>query len=199
MPPIRLVIGLGNPGKEYARTRHNAGFMVLDLLAERWGAGWKNWQGRALVAAKPGSDPSVLLVKPQTYMNNSGLPARELAAYHRIPAEDILAVIDDFCLPLGTLRLRRSGSGGGHNGLDSLIEHLNTSAFPRLRLGIGPVPPRIDPADFVLSLFPSAEETTVRKMTEEAAEVVENIIATGFDAAASRMSLRAPEPGKNEL
>ena len=131
-----LVVGLGNPGSRYAGTRHNAGFMVVDELARRWGIGPRDWhkKGEALYALD--REHSAILVKPQSYMNLSGRPVLSLATFYKVPPERILIVVDDLDLPFGTLRMRASGSSGGHNGLKSLIEVLG-AAFPRLRIGIG--------------------------------------------------------------
>ena len=131
-----LVVGLGNPGSRYAGTRHNAGFMVVDELARRWGIGPRDWhkKGEALYAL--GREHNAILAKPQSYMNLSGRPVLSLATFYKVPPERILIVVDDLDLPFGTLRMRASGSSGGHNGLKSLIEVLG-QGFPRLRIGIG--------------------------------------------------------------
>ncbi|MHB9154107.1 MAG: aminoacyl-tRNA hydrolase [Endomicrobiales bacterium] len=186
MPEIKLVVGLGNPGKEYEDTRHNIGFKAVDLLAEEGRAEWKNWSGLAVIA-KPVQDTPVLLAKPMTYMNNSGLVVKQIGDYYRFSVQEILVVMDDFSLPLGSLRLRRRGSAGGHNGLCSIIEHLGSSDFARLRLGIGPVPPGRDPADFVLAKFGSAEKAVVEEMVKEAARTVEKVLSEGFEKTVSRM------------
>src|SRR3989339_993962 len=135
---LKLIVGLGNPGDKYALTRHNLGFRVADELARRWGCSWKNWKGVALAASSADAGRAQLF-KPQTYMNNSGQPLLEYLAYHNILPGEIIVVLDDFSLPLGKLRLRNSGSAGGHNGLSSVIAHCGTDAVARLRLGIGPV------------------------------------------------------------
>ena len=187
MPGIKLIVGLGNPGRDYEHTRHNIGFETLDLLAEKQKAGWRKWSGCASVAS-PGEWQPLLLAKPQQCMNNSGEAVRRLMDYYHIGSRDILVVLDDFSLPLGTIRLRLSGSSGGHNGLASIIEHIHASDFPRLRLGIGPVPPGSDPADFVLSRFTRAEDAAVAEMTAEAVRVIECAISDGLEKAASRIS-----------
>ena len=145
---MRLVVGLGNPGREYEGTRHNLGFRVADLLAERAGAAWRLRGDRAEAQAG-----EVLLLKPLTYMNLSGPPAREALAFRNLAPADCLVVCDDMALTLGAIRLRASGSSGGHHGLDSLIASLGTDAFPRLRVGIGAPPPGVSGADFVLGRF----------------------------------------------
>ena len=133
---ISVVVGLGNPGRQYENTRHNAGFMVLDRLALLAGVPFESkpkWQSH--VAKLPGS--GILLVKPQCFMNLSGRPVRQIAAFHKWTPEQILVVYDDVALPLGKLRFREKGSAGGHNGIKSMIEHLGGDAFPRLKVGIG--------------------------------------------------------------
>lgn len=185
MSTIKLVVGLGNPGGEYENTRHNVGFMTADALAGRRGLSWKKWSGAALTAGPISPDLPVLLVKPQNFMNRSGLAVRELVQYYRLQPQEVLAVFDDFALPLGTLRIRLSGSAGGHNGVASLIENLGTNAFPRLRLGIGPLPPHQEAADFVLSRFSGQERAAVGDMVTAAAEAVESILERGMDKAAS--------------
>lgn len=189
---IQLIVGLGNPGREYENTRHNLGFRTVDLLAEEWDASWKSWSGVALTA-KPDRPSPVVLAKPVTYMNNSGQAVRRLCDYYRISSQEILVVVDDFALPLGCLRLRERGSAGGHNGLASIIEHLGTSDFPRLRLGIGPVPADMDCADFVLAPVRGEEKETVQRMVEEAARTVENVLTAGLARAVSQIKNVAPE------
>jgi len=184
MAHTKLIIGLGNPGAQYEQTRHNAGFLAVELFSRDFEGNWKNFENIAEVF-KAGD---ILIVKPGQYMNNSGLAIKEVAGYYRIKPHELLAVVDDFSIPLGTIRLRRSGSDGGHNGLASIIENLNTSDFPRLRMGIGPVPERIDPADFVLSRFKKSELREVDIMLEKAVRVIGDVVDLGFEKAASKMS-----------
>ena len=131
-----LVVGLGNPGSRYAGTRHNAGFMVVDELARRWGIGPREWHKKGEARYALARPHDAILVKPQSYMNLSGRPVQSIATFYKVPPERILIVVDDLDLPFGTLRMRASGSSGGHNGLRSLIEVLG-QGFPRLRIGIG--------------------------------------------------------------
>jgi PTH1 family peptidyl-tRNA hydrolase len=177
-PSIRLVAGLGNPGREYQRTRHNVGFMVLDRLtadaglpwnySEKWGAAW--------------AKSDVLLVKPATFMNRSGQPISAIANFYKIAAEEILVVLDDFALPLGRLRLRAQGSSGGHNGLESVCEHFGTESIPRLRVGIGAAP--IEGAtDHVLGRFFEEEQPLVDATIRRAAEAVKCAVDKGLIAA----------------
>ncbi len=131
-----LVVGLGNPGSRYATTRHNAGFVVVDELARRWGIGARDWQKKGEARYAVDRAHGAILVKPQSYMNLSGRPVQSIATFYKVPPERILVIVDDLDLPWGTLRMRASGSSGGHNGLKSLIEVLG-QGFPRLRIGIG--------------------------------------------------------------
>jgi peptidyl-tRNA hydrolase, PTH1 family len=192
MPIIKLIVGLGNPGKKYIKTRHNAGFNVLDLLADKWGVSWKNWKSLAEVSAR-NTGEKVILVKPSQFMNNSGSAARGILDYYGYAPDEMLVVSDDFSLELGTLRLRLKGSSGGHNGLESIISETGTSSFPRLRLGIGPVPARMDPADFVLSDFSVSYMGAVNEMLQNAAEVVEQVLLLGMEKAASKIPVKAKE------
>ncbi len=183
---IKLIAGLGNPGNKYIKTRHNAGFNVLDLLSDQWESGWKNWKGQAEISIKNSAD-KIFLVKPSLFMNLSGSPIRGILDYYGIAPVEMLVVNDDFSLKLGVLRLKLAGSFGGHNGLESIIKELGTSAFPRLKLGIGPVPPRTDPADFVLSEFKPEENMIIQETYRKAAAVIEDAISLGIETAVSRV------------
>ena len=176
--PIRLIAGLGNPGREYQRTRHNIGFMVLDRLAadaqlpwdysEKWSAGW--------------AKSDVILVKPATFMNRSGEAVAAIANFYKIAAAEILVVLDDLALPLGRLRLRAQGASGGHNGLESIFEHFGTEAMPRLRVGIGAAPSR-GAVDYVLGRFFEEEKPVLEEAIERAAEAVKCAIDKGVFSA----------------
>lgn len=181
--PIELVVGLGNPGERYERTRHNAGFMVLDRLAARLGASPWRKERRGLEAACRVGDRRVLLVKPQTYMNLSGQAVQAAAAFHRIQPAACLIVFDDLDLPLGRLRLRRDGSAGGHKGMSSVQHSLGTTAIPRLRVGIGRPPPPQEVLDFVLERFSEAEWAVIAPALDRACDVVETALTAGLDAA----------------
>lgn len=175
---IRLVAGLGNPGREYQRTRHNVGFMVLDRLAadarlpwdfaEKWGAAW--------------AKTDVIMVKPATFMNRSGEPLSAIANFYKIAAAEILVVLDDFALPLGRLRLRAQGGSGGHNGLESVFEHFGTEEIPRLRVGIGAAPSE-GAVDYVLGGFLEEEQPILDAAINRAAEAVKCAIDKGLFAA----------------
>jgi PTH1 family peptidyl-tRNA hydrolase len=185
MEPV-LVVGLGNPGSEYAETRHNAGWMAVDELAARHKRRFVREGGNFLGVSVTAGEKEFRLIKPLTYMNASGEAVREALLRYQLPVSSVMVVVDDFQLPLGTLRLRTSGSGGGHNGLASIIGGLGTDEFCRLRLGIGPAGGAL-PAegwkDFVLSPFHAEEREAVRTMVVRAADAVEAVISTGIDRA----------------
>jgi peptidyl-tRNA hydrolase, PTH1 family len=178
-----LAVGLGNPGAAYRRTRHNVGFMVIDQLSERLriemrpGRG-EYWYGRGTVEAR-----QLVLLKPVTFMNMSGVAVADALATFACGIDGLLVILDDFALPLGKLRIRTRGSDGGHNGLASVIYHLQTDVFGRLRCGIGQpdVPTGVDPAAFVLSPFKAEDEPIVRDMVGRAADAVERICRSGID------------------
>jgi peptidyl-tRNA hydrolase, PTH1 family len=174
------IAGLGNPGRSYATTRHNAGFMVLDALAAGHAA---RWTSRQLYDYCELPDLGFLLVKPATYMNESGRALRQFTAYRSLGPERVLVVCDDLNLPLGRLRLRAAGSDGGHNGLKSVIASLGTPAFPRLRLGVDPNPPGVDSADYVLTPFKRSEAATVAAMVERAVSGLEYLAENGITRA----------------
>ena len=171
-----LIAGLGNPGKEYENTRHNAGFLVLDTLAQKLGADLSERKHRALCGKAVIGGQKVILLKPQTYMNSSGESIRAAADYYKVPPEDILVVYDDISLAPGQLRIRAKGSAGGHNGIKSIIAHLGTQEFPRVKVGIGEKPPRMDLADYVLGHFSSGEKKIMEEAAKEAADAICDIV-----------------------
>ncbi|MBF6355447.1 aminoacyl-tRNA hydrolase [Nocardia higoensis] len=183
-----LVVGLGNPGGEYERTRHNVGFMVADALAERVG-------GRFAVHKKSGADliqarldgRQVLIAKPRTFMNVSGRPVAALAKFFSVPPTEVIVVHDELDLPFGAVRLKRGGGEGGHNGLRSVSAALTTKDYLRVRLGIGRPPGRQDPADFVLKPFAAAERKEVPVIVEQAADAVELLLRLGLEAAQNQL------------
>ncbi|MFC1707431.1 aminoacyl-tRNA hydrolase [Planctomycetota bacterium] len=191
---MRMVVGLGNPGRRYARTRHNVGFRVLDRLCVHYGveAGKRAFEARCVLTGE--AENRVLLVKPQTFMNESGRAIRSLAGYYKVGPEGILLVCDDLALPTGRLRLRRGGSSGGQKGVASTIAALGTDRFPRLRIGIGAAPAHMDAADYVLSRFSEAEEAAIETAVDQAADCVQVWLREGVDGAMNQFN-RSPPPG----
>ncbi len=182
-----LVVCLGNPGDKYEDTRHNAGFMVADALGEQLNVPIQKLKFRALTNTVQLGGHTALLMKPVTYMNLSGEAVRPAADFYHVPPERVLVVSDDTALPLGRLRIRRSGSAGGHNGLKSIIQHLGTDQFPRLRVGVGEKPhPEYDQADWVLSKFRGEDQKLMAEAADRAAQAVECILADGPDKAMNK-------------
>ncbi len=178
---MKAIVGLGNPGREYAGTRHNIGFAVIDALGHRWGGlAFESGPVDALIAKRRGEEP-VLLVKPMTFMNASGMAVGGVLRYYKVETTDLLVVVDEIQLPLGKLRARVRGSAGGHNGLKSIIAHLGQE-FPRLRIGVGRGDARRDLADHVLAKFDRDEAAEVERMTGRAADAAETFIASGIEA-----------------
>ena len=181
-PPIRLIAGLGNPGSEYAATRHNIGFIVVDQLAAQFGSPWEKSVPHAREDAVAARCGAVLLVKPLSFMNRSGHPLFAVAQFYKIEPQEILVVLDDFSLSLGRLRLRAQGGPGGHNGLESVIVQFGTEEIPRLRIGIGAAP-REGSADYVLSRFFDEEKPIVRSTIDRAVEALKCAIDNGLVSA----------------
>lgn len=180
---MKLIVGLGNPGDKYRGTRHNMGFGVIEELADRWNIPVRNNEMRGLAGKGIFRGEKVILLKPQTFMNNSGECVGPLAKYYGIASEDIIVVYDDICLEPGHIRVRKKGSAGGHNGMKSVIAHLSTEEFPRVRIGVGEKPEHTELADWVLSRFPRELEDDARRGIENGARAVETIITEGCDAA----------------
>jgi len=177
--PIRLVAGLGNPGPEYAATRHNIGFMVVDQFAAQFGSTWEKSTKWDALSAKCGA---VLLVKPMSFMNRSGYPLLTITQFYEIEPREILVVLDDLALPLGRLRLRSRGGSGSHNGLESIIMQFGTEEIPRLRIGIGEAPHE-GSVDYVLSRFFEEEKPTVRSTIDRAVQAAKCAIDNGLNSA----------------
>lgn len=183
---MRLIVGLGNPGKEYLHTRHNLGFRVIDSLSNKWGIRLTRHKCLSLIGEKKLSSvcgvnksltlQTIVLAKPLTFVNRSGEAVKSLSQWLKIKKEEILVICDDFNLQKGKLRLRKSGSSGGHKGLESIIESLGSTEFSRLRLGIGKPEGDFDPAEYVLEKFSAEEESLVEEMIERACQAVETII-----------------------
>ena len=182
-----LIVGLGNPGGNYAKTRHNVGFRTVDLLAKRLGVKIDRAKFRGLYAQSGFQGKKLILLKPQTFMNNSGLSVLEAAHYFKLPPERVLVLFDDISLDVGRLRVRAEGSAGGHNGIKSIIGGLNSQSFPRVKIGVGAKPhPDYDLADWVLSNFTKEEETLLAPTLEAAAEAALLLIEQGVPAAAAK-------------
>jgi PTH1 family peptidyl-tRNA hydrolase len=200
---MQLIVGLGNPGAKYARTRHNIGFQLVELLAERWQAAWaleKKFQAR--VARVERSSGAVMLARPQTYMNASGEAVGALVDFYRLPAGRLLVAVDDADLPLGEIRLRARGSSGGHHGLESIERHLATRDFARLRLGIGRTADgRREITGYVLAPFSAAESGLAGEVLKTAAAQAECWLDAGIEKAMSQFNgvIKPPaEKGKTE-
>jgi peptidyl-tRNA hydrolase, PTH1 family len=178
-----LVVGLGNPGPGYATTRHNAGFMVADLLGGRFGAKFKAHRGAADVIEGRLAGVRVVLAKPKAYMNLSGGPTASLRDFFKVPVDRIVVVHDELDLPYGTLRLKRGGGDNGHNGLKSITKSIGTREYLRVRFGIGRPPGRQDPADFVLKSFSSVEDKELPFHVDRAADAVEALLTDGLEQA----------------
>lgn len=182
-----LIVGLGNPGKEYERTRHNAGFRAIDLLADKLNCKIDKAKFQGLYAQVNYNGGKLFLLKPQTFMNLSGRAVLQLSAYFSIPPERIIILFDDISLPPGRLRIRADGSAGGHNGIKSIISEVGSQDFPRVKIGVGAKPnPEYDLAAWVLSTFSAKEEKDLRFALENAADAALAIIDRGVPEAANR-------------
>ncbi len=178
-----LVVGLGNPGRRYELNRHNLGFILLNQLAARMGASFSQVQSKALVAKPSTLSERVVLIKPQTYMNNSGGSVSSLVRFYQVPLPNLLVAYDDIDLPLGTLRMRPFGGSAGHKGMQSIIDRLGTDDFPRLRLGTGRPPGQKEAADYVLRNFSATERQLLDETIDRAVEAVLTFLQSGLDQA----------------
>jgi peptidyl-tRNA hydrolase, PTH1 family len=181
-----LVVGLGNPGREYRETRHNVGFMLLDRLAVKINARFTRLQSRSLVASAIVADRKIILGKPQTFMNLSGQSVQGLVHFYKLPLTNLLVAHDDLDLPLGTIRIRPDGGSAGQKGMTSVLERLGTDDFPRLRLGIGRPPGQMQAPDYVLQEFSNADLPIVSETLNRAVEAVLLFVAEGLDAAMNK-------------
>ncbi|NQU29639.1 MAG: aminoacyl-tRNA hydrolase [Anaerolineae bacterium] len=183
MTDTYLIVGLGNPGRDYRENRHNIGFMLIDRLAIRLDAKMTRLQSKALVGIARHQDTKLILAKPQTFMNLSGQAVQGLARFYKLPFSNLLIAHDDLDLPFGTIRLRPDGGAGGQKGIKSTIEQLGTPDFPRLRLGIGRPPGRMDPAAYVLQNFSIGDEMLLSETLDRAADAAFKFIDEGIDEA----------------
>lgn len=182
-----LIVGLGNPGSQYEATRHNVGFRAVAKLADNLGVKIDRAKFQALIGQGTVAGHRVVLMQPQTYMNNSGLAVRQAADFYKVPPERVLVLFDDIDLDVGRLRIRGKGSAGGHNGIKSIIACLHSQDFPRIKIGVGAKPhPDYDLADWVLSRFTAQELKSLDPAIDRAAEAVETVLKEGIERAASR-------------
>jgi PTH1 family peptidyl-tRNA hydrolase len=191
-----LLIGLGNPGREYQNNRHNFGFMLIDRLAVRLNARGLKVQSKAIITSGIYQDRKIILAKPQTYMNLSGQAAQGLLNFYKIPMENMLVAHDDLDIPFGTIRIRPKGGPGGQGGMASTIEKLGTKDFPRLRLGIGRPPGRMDPAAFVLQDFSREEMKLISEILDRAADAALEFVVNGLAAAMNKYNGSIEMPAK---
>lgn len=195
-----IIVGLGNPGTNYAQTRHNVGFRAVDAVAAMWSLSFQTRKLRFLkfqahVAEGQWGSERVVLVKPQTFMNDSGRCVAKVVNFYKVPLENLIVLYDDIDLDVGKLRIRAKGSGGSHNGMRSILEHLSGEQdFPRVRIGIGNPPPKWDLKDFVLSKFSKEEEKIIAQTVQDAAKAVEVIIREGVDSAMQAYNRKEKEP-----
>jgi PTH1 family peptidyl-tRNA hydrolase len=187
----RIIAGLGNPGRQYERTRHNIGFMAVDALARKHGLAFDKMMSKGMVALGEIARVKVALVKPQTFMNVSGQCVGPVLKFYKSTAEDLLVLYDELDLPNGQLRMRKSGSAGGHNGMKSIIQTVGTQEFPRLRMGIGRPPGRMDPAAYVLQNFDAGEQADVADLIDRSVAAVELWLTSGIDMAMNRANAPA--------
>lgn len=185
---MKLVVGLGNPGREYAATRHNVGFMAVDLLAHELGVAVEKGKFRSLVGEGRIGMEKVILAKPQTFMNLSGEAVLDMVNFYKIPPQDVIIIVDDMDIPAGKVRLRMKGGSGGHNGLKSIIYQLQTEEFPRLRIGIGKPAPDRQTVGYVLGKFCAEEQEVIVEAIRKAVDAVRAIIESGVERAMNRVN-----------
>lgn len=185
-----IIVGLGNPGKKYEHTRHNVGFEVIDILADRIGIHVEESKHKGLCGRGMLEGQKVVLVKPQTFMNLSGECVRAAADFYKVAADEIIVVYDDISLEPGQLRIRGKGSAGGHNGIKNIIAHLGTQEFPRVKVGVGEKPKGMDLADYVLSHFSKEEQGNMNDAYKEAADAVVMMVSQGIDPAMNHFNMK---------
>ena len=176
-----VIAGLGNPGREYEGTRHNVGFMTLDALADKYNIDVREKAFKGLIGKGVIEGNKVILVKPQTYMNLSGECIRQVMDYYKVDPSEFIAIYDDISLVPGGIRIRKKGSAGGHNGIKNIIAHLGTQEFPRVRIGVGEKPARMDLADYVLGHFTDEDWKTMGERLETAGEIIKSFCLAGID------------------
>ncbi len=191
-----LIVGLGNPTKEYEGTRHNVGFDMIDVLSEKYDIDVRTKKHKALVGKGMIGYEKVILAKPQTYMNLSGESVREITDFYKIEPEQVIVIVDDITLDVGRLRIRKKGSAGGHNGLKNIIAHLGTDAFPRIRVGIGNKPEGWDLADYVLSRYSKAETEAFKEASASVIGAVELMVQDEINEAMNRFNAKKEKKPK---
>lgn len=185
-----IIAGLGNPGREYAPTRHNVGFDTIDVLANKYNIKMNKLKFKGVVGEGIVYGQKVLLLKPCTYMNNSGVSVREAVQFYKVELKDLLVVYDDIDIQFGTIRIRQKGSGGSHNGMKSIIYHLGEDTFPRIKIGIGKKPENYDLADFVLSKFTTDERKVINQTISNAALAADSFIKDGIDYCMNNFNIK---------
>ncbi len=185
---IKFVVGLGNPGEKYSNTRHNFGFKAVDKIAENENLLWKNWNDMASITFYRRNENNILIAKPMTFMNNSGFPIVALLKYYKIVPQEMLVLYDDYSIPIGEYKFRATGSSGGHNGVNSIITQTGTTAFARMKLGMGPLPQHAKIIDFVLSNFNNIDKEKINGVLSQMKNIIDTIIDLGFDKAISKIA-----------
>jgi peptidyl-tRNA hydrolase, PTH1 family len=200
MTDWNLIVGLGNPGKEYADTRHNVGFRVVDELARRYGLTFGKKERKAIIATGVIDGKKVILAKPQTFMNLSGEAVRALVDFYKIEPANILVISDDIDIPLGTVRMRKSGGAGGQGGMKSVIQHLGTQDFNRLRFGVSRPPGKMQTKDYVLGAFQGDEAILASQVVDRASGAVKTWLGDGIEMAMTRHNgdIDEPKPAKKQ-
>lgn len=193
-----IIVGLGNPTKEYDKTRHNVGFSVIDVLADRIGTTVTEKKHRALCGKGVLEGQKVILAKPQTFMNLSGESVRAMADFYKVTADEVIVIYDDISLEPGQLRIRGKGSAGGHNGIKNIIAHLGTQEFPRIKVGIGEKPRNMDLAGYVLSRFSKGEQELMEDAFQEAAAAAVMMVSEGIDPAMNHFNAKKKDAGHEQ-
>jgi len=194
---MRIIIGLGNPGEKYQATRHNIGWDAITRISDDYGIPLNQMKHKARCGTGYIEGEKVILAQPVTYMNHSGESVRELVDYYKVSTEDIIIIYDDIDLDVGQLRIRKKGSAGGHNGIKSIISHLGTDEFPRIRIGVGAKPKDWDLADYVLSRFKDEEQASIRQALKDASDACRMIISSGMEAAMNKYNKKKVSNGQN--
>ena len=190
---MKMIVGLGNPGPEYAKTRHNVGFMAIEEIKKSGSFPLERAKFQAMITKGKLEGEEVLLVRPMTYMNNSGIAVRAVMDFYKLTPRDVVIIYDDTDLDTAAVRIRQRGSSGSHNGMKSIVQHLGTEDFPRIRIGIGKRPAEWDLADYVLSTFPPEEMAKIQEALETTSDAVKTLVKGGVDLAMNRFNTRKKE------